>query len=242
MNAPKRIFAVENAGLKKEQHLLIYSSTKKLLAVGQVVQCKPDHCLGRVIRASKGFVLDTSLIFSTEKLTNPSQKAVTATPKTNNQPQEAYFGIGGAPLSYGVKLGYRRGLNEKSLYGLTLGLIANEVSKIKVSGFMLGGNFAHKLIEFSDLSLMAEVELGLLKADLEFMVDNLGPEESSLYYYGSLAGNLVYAVNSDWSLLGGLGYSLNSFKESYENEVGDSYNVPFSGGSLFVQMGLSYRF
>lgn len=237
LDPARRIFALENKGLKKDQSILIYNKEKVLTAVGKINGCKDTYCFGQVSKAKKGFVLDSSLLFSSEKL-----KVKKEAKKEEGLKQNLYAGVGGPPVSFGLRFGYNRFYNNEIYYGVTAGIVSAEISSIEVTGNTFGALLGYKFKNYKKIDFFGEFELGMFNSELNFTLDDVAPKVSEGQFYYSFSGSLRYQINKNFDLKGRFGYAINTFAESYENDLGESYTVPFTGGMMFIEAGVSYWF
>lgn len=242
LDPARRIFALENKDLKKDQSILIYNKDKALTAVGKINGCKDTYCFGQVTKAKKGFALDNSLIFSSEKLEVKLIEAKEDVKKDEGLKQNLYAGVGGPPVSFGLRFGYNRFYNNEIYYGVTAGIVNAEVSSIEVTGNTFGALLGYKFKSFEKVDFFGEFELGMFNSELNFTLDDVAPVVSEGQYYYSFSGSMRYQINESFDLKGRFGYAINTFDESYENELGESYTVPFAGGMMFIEAGVSYWF
>lgn len=239
-------------GIKKNETIRIYNKEEKLKAIAKVIKCNTKYCLAKVSKRSKGFIVSAKSKFiikngsSTKKVakSDPIKKTSNPEIKKNTEGKKAiFFSIGGAPLSYGYKLGYQDcSLIDKYCFEGSAGLSSATIGSVGVSGIYGGVGATRHVYDFGSVKSFIHADLGMMMANLDFSsVSTNNYEVSESIFFLSTSYRLLYDIGKKISIFGGLGYSLNTFSESYINGA-DKYNISFNSSLIIIDFGIAYKF
>lgn len=107
--------------------------------------------------------------------------------KSSSFKQKIFAGIGGPPVSYGLRLGFTRDFNPHIHYAVTAGFVSTKLSDIDISGNAFGALIGYKLASFGDkIHIYGDFETGIFNSNLDFTLDDDGPTVNEREYYYSL--------------------------------------------------------
>jgi len=232
-------FLIKNSeNFKSDQQLKFLDKNKKLLAIGKILKCNDKVCLAKVEKQRKDFKLqvNSKLFISESKKEIIKGKA----PKNHN----LFSSIGGAPVSFGMKAGYQNcSILKNYCFDGNLAIVSASLGNVSVSGLYTGIGASRFLKQFGKhLKSYLHLDLGTMDTTLDFSnVDENNFKATERIYFIGGSFRVLYEVTQKVSLFSSLGYSLNTFKDSY-GEANDKYNVAYSSGFLLLDLGASYRF
>ena len=229
---------------------------EKLQALGEIILCKNNRCLGKIIKKTGSFKL-----MSQDQISlNPKRKVTTRkvetkqdvkseTPvvvqKTEDKTPSVYghslsLQYGG-PLTKAISANYILSKNNLSYYA-GLGMMSGTVSDVDVSGFGLTVGASYGYYQHGDLHLLGKILLDAYATSLDFTSSRVTMSEDVMLFNMQLLQTFEYRFSNSLSAGLDIGFAINTLEQDYNNSLGDQLSISFSGGLIQSNLFLRYFF